>query len=162
MATTYEDLFGNKSPLAGSKQSRWMKWDNDGETLLVQVTGELEMRDQQIDGKTKWLVRMVKGGKVKPMPEGDFDPEKVEGAWKPNERDAFIPVRVMGKKFKNGEKDESFQPFDSEWELGKGNFLDALQAEMKETEKAIDTGLMVALKRLDSTSKPHKFSVKFL
>lgn len=112
MATTYEDLFGKKSPLNGTSQSRWMKWDNDGETLLVQVTGELEMRDQLKDGKTKWLVRMVKGGKVQPMAEGDFDPDRVDGAWKPNERDAVIPVKVMGKKFKNGEKDENFQPLD--------------------------------------------------
>lgn len=162
MATTYEDLFGAQSPMNGSTPSRYMKWDQDGEELLVRVTGELEFRDQQIDGKTKWLVRMVKGGKMKPMAEGDFDPEKVEDAFKPKEKDALIPVKVMGKKLKNGEKVENFEPFDTMWELVKGDFKTALQAEMREAGKPIDVGLMVALKRLDSTGKPHKFSVKFL
>lgn len=162
MATTYEDLFGKQSPANGSSTSKYMKWENDGETLLVQVTAELEFRDQQIDGKTKWLVRMVEKGPVKPMAEGDFNPERVEDAWKPKEKDAIVPVRVLGKKLKDGTKVEGFQEFDTTWELSKGNFLKALQAEMQETERAIDVGLMVALKRLDSTSKPHTFSVKFL
>ena len=162
MATTYEDLFGAQSPMNGSTPSRYMKWDQDGEELLVRVTGELEFRDQQIDGKTKWLVRMVKGGKMKPMAEGDFDPEKVEDAFKPKEKDALIPVKVLGKKLKNGEKVENFEPFDTMWDLGKGNFKTALQAEMRETGRAIDIDLTAALKRLDSTSKPHSFGVKFL
>jgi len=158
---TYEDLFGTNGAASGG--SRWMQWKDNGEALLFQQTGEPEQRPQVTkDGKVKWLVRMVKGGKVQPMGEGEFDPEKVEGAWKPKEMDIVIPGRVIGRKFPNGEKDSDFQPFDAEWETKKGDFLTKLKGEMLENQKGAKPGHLWELKLLDNSSKPHSFSVKLV
>lgn len=159
---TYEDLFGKSGMASGGGSSRYLKWENDGETLLVQITGEPDPRPQQVDGKPKWLVRLVAGQKPKPMAEGTFNPDAVDGAWQPKERDIYVPVTVVGKKDAGGKKVEDFQTFDTEWELSKGDMLDKTKAEMQDTGHALAPGALVALKRLDSTSKPHKFSVKIV
>jgi|SRR6476646_2434178 len=158
----YEDLFGTNGA-ASTGGSKWMKWESNGDTLLFQQTGEPERRPQMTkDGKVKWLVRMVAGGKVQPMGEGEFDPEKVDGSWKPREMDIVIPGRVIGKKGPDGKKVEDFQPFDAEWELKKGDFMDKLKAEMLETQKGAQPGHIWALKLLDNTQKRHSFSVKLV
>lgn len=159
---TYEDLFGKSGMANGGGGGRWLKWDADGETILVEVTGEPDPRDQQVDGKTKWLVKLTESSKFKAMAEGEFNPEQVAQCFKPSEKDIVVPVRAVGKKDAGGKKVESFQPFDAEWELSKGDFLEKTKAEMLDTGHALKPGALIALKRLDSTVKPHKFSVKFV
>lgn len=159
---TYEDLFGKSGAANGGGSSRYLKWEADGETILVQVTAEPEARDQQIDGKTKYLVRLTAGGKYKPMAEGEFNPDNVDAYFKPNDKDIVVPVRAVGKKDAGGKKVDSFEEFDSEWELSKGDMLEKTKSEMQDTGHALAPGALVALKRLDSTSKPHKFSVKIV
>lgn len=159
---TWDDLFGSNGMAKGGGGSRYLKWNADGEEILVQVTGEPEARDQQIDGKTKWLVKLTANGKHKPMAEGDFDPENVANAFKPNEKDIVVPVRAIGKKDAGGKKVEDFEPFDTEWELSKGDMLEKTKAHMQDTGHALAKGAMVTLKRLDSTSKPHSFAVKIV
>jgi len=160
---TYEDLFGSNGSANGGGSNRWMKWDNDGETILFQQTEEPEISEQKMDdGKVKWLVRMVPNGKVKAMGEGDFNPDAVDGAWKPKEKDVTIKGRALKKKAANGDLVESFEPFDTVWELSSGNFLAALQAEMKDSGHPATSGTIFALKRLDSTKKPFTYSVKIV
>lgn len=159
---TYEDLFGTNGAAAGGA-GRWMKWEANGEVLLFQQTGEPEQRPQTTkDGKVKWLVRMVAGGKVQPMGAGEFNPDMVDGAWLPKEMDIVIPGRVIGKKGPDGKKVEDFQPFDAEWETKKGDMLEKLKAEMLETQKGAMPGHVWALKLLDNTQKRHSFSVKLV
>jgi hypothetical protein len=159
---SYEDLFGTNGAATGGS-GRWMKWENDGEAFLFQQTEEPVVSDQMTDDKkVKWLVRMVEGGKVKPMGEGEFNPDQVDGAWKPKEKDVTIQGRVLGKKDKDGKKVEPFEPFDAAWELKAGDFLAKLQAEMRDTGHPAAPGTVWALKRLSSETKPYQYSVKIV
>lgn len=160
---TYDDLFGSNGIATDKGSQNWMKWENDGETLLFQQTAEPEVSDQKTqDGKVKWMVQRSDGDKWVAMAEGSFDEDAVHKAFKPRNKDISIAGRVLGKKLKNGEKVEDFEEFDTIWELKSGDFLDKLKAEMLDTGHGAVTGTVYALKRLRSDVKPFQYSVKIV
>lgn len=151
---TYDDLFNQSSG------KRYMKFENDGESLLLVQTDEPKLVPQKNnEGKTVYLVQVSEGDKYKPMTKDQFDEDEVENFFTP--KVVSIPVTVAGKKLKDGTKDDSFEPFDTNWELNQDQ-------EKKFKEALLDTGLPAeagtkyAVKRLSSKSKPYTYSVKII
>jgi len=154
---TLDDLFGNKS-----SDRRFMKFENDGEELLLVQTGEPKRPPQRNrkTGKNVWLVQMASDDKYKPMDEGTFNEDEVENCFQPK-GEIHIPVKVAGKKFKDGSKDEDFEPFETVWELTKDQ-EPKLKEAMMDTGTPAQPGTKYILKRLDSTVKPYVYAVKIL
>jgi len=161
--TTYADLFGDpNAPQKPKSDQRWIKFDEVGETFLLQQTGDPEQVPQKVDGKVKHIVQAYEKAPWKPMGEGTFDPEKVAGSFIPPEKDVEIPVRVVGKKNKDGSKVEDFEPFDTTWELKNGDSLEKFKAELLDTEASIGEGTLWAYKQLSKAKKPFQYSVKIV
>jgi hypothetical protein len=151
---TYDDLFKQSS------DKRFLRFENDGESFLLVQTGEPNLVPQRNqDGKIVFLVQTTVGDKYKPMTKGSFDEDEVANFFTP--KVVSIPVTVAGKKLKNGDKDEDFEPFNINWELTQDQ-------EQKFKEALLDTGLpseagtKYALKRLSSKSKPYTYSIKII
>lgn len=160
---TYADLFGDpNAPKATGGSQRWLKFEQVGETFLLQQTGEPKQVPQQVDKKVKWIVQAYEGAAWKPMGEGTFDPEKVAGSYQPDEKDIEIPVTVVGKKDSKGQKVEDFEPFDTVWELKNGDTLDKFKAELLDTGHPAAPGTLWAYKQLSKSTKPYQYSVKIV
>lgn len=156
---TFDDLFGGKS-----SGQRFMKFEKEGESLLLEQTGEPK-RVPQLgpNDKPTWLVKLVGAPKYKPMEEGDFDPDdesEVENAFQP-EKEIVIPVRVVGKKNADGSKDEDFTPFDTDWEVTKGQ-KDKLKDAMLEASAPAEKGTKYVVKLLSRDKKPYTYAVRIL
>lgn len=159
---TYADLFGDPNAPKAPKGGRWIKFENVGETFLLQQIGEPKDVPQQVDGKTKWIVQAYEDAPWKPMGEGTFDPEKVAGSFLPDDKDWEIRVRVVGKKDAKGVKVEDFEPFETTWELKNGDTLTKFQAELLDTGAEIGDGTLWAWKQLSKAKKPYQYSVKIV
>lgn len=152
---TYDDLFKRDSG------KRYMKFENDGESFLLVQTGEPRLVPQRNRDTNEiiYIVQVEEEGKWKRMSKEDFDEDEVFGIYQP--KNVLIPVTVVAKKLKDGTKDESFESFDTDWELNQDQ-------EKKFKEALLDTGLPAergtkyAVKRLSSSTKPYTYSVKIL
>lgn len=155
---TFDDLFGKGS--GSGKQ--FIKFENDGEAFLLEQTGEPKKVDQRgPKGGTIWLVQESEGDKYKPVEETkDFDESDYNNAFKP--KNIAVPVKVIGKKLKDGSKDEGFEPFETLWELSTGDQEAKFKDAMLDAGVPVETGTKYVLKRLDSTKKPYTFSIKIL
>lgn len=160
---TYADLFGDpNAPKAKAGGQRWIKFEEVGETFLLQQIGDPTPVPQQVDGKTKWIVQAYEKAPWKPMGEGTFDPDKVAGCFLPDEKDWEIKVRVVGKKDSKGAKVEDFEPFETTWELKTGDTLTKFQAELLDTGAEIGDGTLWAWKQLSKAKKPYQYSTKIV
>jgi hypothetical protein len=160
---TYADLFGDpNAPQKPKGDRRWIKFDEVGETFLLQQTGDPEQVPQKVDGKVKYIVQAYEKAPWKPMGEGTFDPEKVAGSFIPPEKDVEIPVRVVGKKDSKGVKVEDFEPFETTWELKNGDTLDKFKEELLDTGAEIGEGTLWAYKQLAKVKPKYKYSVKIV
>jgi hypothetical protein len=157
---TYDDLFGGKSGGSGS----FVRAGQEGETLLMVQTGEIKKVPQQVevDGKkyNKWLVQPSEDSKWKVVPQmPGFDESDYHGAFQPN-ADIHVPVKVVAKKLKNGEKDETFEPYDATWDLGAGDQMDKFKDAMLESGAAAIEGTKYSRKLLTTQVKPYKYAIK--
>lgn len=165
MAGTYADLFGNKSQGGGSR-TPFFKYEETGDEYLLVQTGPHQMVDQTIEvGKkrlTKWIVLdkpKEEGGQYKAMGEGTFDPDKVENAFQPD-KEIRLPVKVLARKTKDGKADEKFEPYDALWDLAAGDLTQKLQDAMLESDVPAVEGTRYVTKRLSTTPKPYKYSIR--
>jgi hypothetical protein len=154
---TFDDLFGSNS-----SGKRYIKFENDGEAFLLEQTGEPKKVDQRgPKGGTVWLVQEREGDKYKPVEETrDFEESDYNNAFKP--KNIAIPVTVVGKKLKDGTKDEAFEPFETTWELSTGDQEAKFKDAMLETGASAEAGTKYVLKRISSATKPYKFSIRIL
>jgi len=155
---TIDDLF--PAP-AGSK--KYMKFNEEGEALLLVQTGEPKLVPQKNQqGQNVWLVKFADADKYQPKGEGTFDPddENVENAFQPD-REIVIPVEVVGKKLKNGSKDDGFESFKTDWEVTKDQ-REKLKEALMDASSPAEEGTKYVVKLLSKQNKPFKYSVKVL
>lgn len=160
---TFDDLFGKK-------QGKFIKWNEEGETLIFQVTGEPDANHPQRDfrsGKRKFLIETDEKkpdgkNKWKPALEDEFDPD----ALKEKELGFFaltqlmIPVRVVAKKDKNDAPVQDWEPFDAEWELSDQQKERLKEAMMEDRSIPLAPGTIIGDKLIDNSSKPKKHAIK--
>jgi hypothetical protein len=154
----FDELYGKTG---GNSDKRWIKFENEGDTFLLEQIDEPKLVTQknQKTGKDKWLVQVNESDKYKVMDEGDFDPDEVHNSFMPD-KDIEIPVRVLGKKLPNGDKVEDFEPFDATWELRNGDMQDKHMEAMMETRAAAEKGARYTVTLLSKSVKPYKYSVR--
>jgi hypothetical protein len=157
---SFDDLFGKKSDDSGVQR---MRFDEAGEAFLLVQTGEPKHVSQKNkDGEVIHIVKMESWPKGKPLPVSEYDPEDADLEWVVKPKDIVIPVKVLAKKDRAGKKIEDFEPFDTDWKLGRDErekFKDAmLDAGVEVTE-----GTKYARKLLTKPAKgPYTYSIKIL
>ena len=153
---SFDDLFGAKG------DRKFMKFEADKETYLLQQRGEPRFVPQKMDdGKLKYMVQVNPGDKWAPMGEGTFDEDKVEASFKAGS-EIEIDVTAVAKKDKDGNKIEDFEPFDTVWEVKMGDCKKKLEDAMVEADSPIEDGTVFSLQRLSSKKKPYSYAVKII
>lgn len=153
---SFDDLFGSNS------DRRFMKFEHDKETYLLQQRGEPRFVPQKMDdGKLKYMVQVNPGDKWTPMGEGTFDENEVEASFKAG-NEIEIDVTAVAKKDKSGNKIDDFEPFETVWELKMGDCRKKLEDAMAETGLPIEDGTVFSLQRLSSKKKPYSYAVKIV
>jgi hypothetical protein len=160
---TFDDLFGKKS-------GKFIKWNEEGETLIFQISGEVDAAHPQRDfksGSRKFLVETDEKkpdgkNKWKPMLETEFDPavleEKELGFFALTQ--IMIPVKVVGKKGKNNESVAGWEAFDAKWELSQNQEERLKEAMMEDRSIQLVPGTIIGAKLIDMSSKPRKYAIK--
>lgn len=147
---SFDDIFNPTKPDA----TQFPKWENEGDTVIGFVNGDVDVTHQQTDFATRKPAFLVKTGA--PTTKSGWE-KKGEGSFDSSlDHFALTEVRVPVEiQVKDGDNYSSFFDFPE----GSAKY-DALKNAMMDSELPLTDGTAVALKLLSKKTKPYTWVAK--